>query len=208
MKDFREHSYTKLPLLPAMLAGLGLCFLGCPKNAVPPIKEKRVELKKPIKRFKPAILPQKIEEPKPTESSEPILPVTKKTAEPKRVPDVAFVVSQYEKVYFEFDKFQIQTEACQILQKNAEKIRHDLQQYPDLKLLVEGHCDERGANEYNLSLGERRAFSVRDYLISLGISSNVLFTKSWGEEKPADLRHDEDAWAKNRRAEFQVYTGY
>jgi peptidoglycan-associated lipoprotein len=208
MKNLHEHSYTKLSLLPTMLVVLGLCFLGCPKKAVPPIKEKKVEIKKPIKEPKPASLPKKIVKPQPTEPIETILPVTNEPAEPKRVPDVTFVVSQYEKVYFEFDKSRIQTEARQTLQKNAEKIRHDLQQYPDLKLLVEGHCDERGANEYNLSLGERRAFSVRDYLISLGISSNVLFTKSWGEEKPVDLGHDEDIWAKNRRAEFQVYTGY
>lgn len=208
MKNLRDNSYTRIFLLQTLLLAIGLCFWGCPKKAVPPIKEKKVEIKKPIKKSEPAPFPKKLEEPEPTEPVKPIVPVAQKPASPRRVPDIAFVVSQYGQVYFEFDKSQLQAEARQILQKNAEKIRHDLQQYPDLKLLIEGHCDERGTNAYNLSLGERRAFSVRNYLISLGISSNVLFMKSWGEEKPVDLGHDEEAWAKNRRAEFQVYKGY
>ncbi len=75
---------------------------------------------------------------------------------------------------------------------------------PTRLLLVEGHCDERGTNEYNLALGERRALSVRRYLVALGIGSDRLHTLSYGEEKPLDPGHTEESWAKNRRAEFKV----
>ncbi|NIS71529.1 MAG: OmpA family protein, partial [Proteobacteria bacterium] len=69
---------------------------------------------------------------------------------------------------------------------------------------IEGHCDERGTNEYNLALGERRAMSARNYLMSLGIPRNRLSTISYGEEMPVDSQHNEDAWAKNRRGHFVV----
>jgi peptidoglycan-associated lipoprotein len=68
--------------------------------------------------------------------------------------------------------------------------------------LIEGHCDERGTPEYNLALGERRAVAVRNYLVSLGIPKGVLSTVSFGEERPLDPGHSEEAWAKNRRAHF------
>ena len=74
----------------------------------------------------------------------------------------------------------------------------------ELQVLIEGHCDERGTDEYNLALGERRALAVRRYLVALGISADRLHTISYGEEKPAVLGSDEAAWSKNRRAEFKV----
>lgn len=211
MRNLHKHSFVKPFLLPILLVSIGFCFWGCPKKAVQPIEEKKAEIKEPVKEPEPepepAPLPKKVEAPKPAEPVKPILPVVEEPVKPKPLPDITEIVSQYQKVHFEVDKSRLIDEARQVLQRNAEKIRHDLQQYPDLKLLVEGHCDERGTNEYNLSLGERRAFRVKDYLISLGVPSNILFTKSWGEEKPFDFGHDEDAWAKNRRADFQVYKG-
>ena len=69
---------------------------------------------------------------------------------------------------------------------------------------IEGHCDERGTVEYNLGLGDRRAMSVKNYLIDLGISADRIETISYGKERPVDPGHNEDAWAKNRRAEFRV----
>ena len=71
--------------------------------------------------------------------------------------------------------------------------------------MIEGNCDERGSNEYNLSLGELRAISIRDYLVSLGIAPNRVQTKSYGEEKPAVSGSGESAWSKNRRGEFAVF---
>ena len=79
-----------------------------------------------------------------------------------------------------------------------------LQLDPELKVSIEGHCDDRGSDEYNLSLGERRAQSVRAYLVSLGIEPQRLTTISYGEEKPLDTANNEMAWAKNRRAEFKL----
>ncbi|MFP3929181.1 MAG: OmpA family protein, partial [Desulfobacteraceae bacterium] len=70
---------------------------------------------------------------------------------------------------------------------------------------IEGHCDERGTNEYNLALGERRANAAKKYLISLGVSEDRVRTISYGEERPADPRHNEEAWAKNRRDEFKLF---
>jgi len=79
-----------------------------------------------------------------------------------------------------------------------------LKKIRDVKIQIEGHCDERGSTGYNLALGERRAASVKNYLISLGISSNMLSTISYGEEMPIDPRHNEEAWAKNRRSHMIV----
>ena len=75
---------------------------------------------------------------------------------------------------------------------------------PQKEIVIEGHCDERGTEEYNIALGERRASSAKKYLINLGVKSGQLSTISYGEEKPADLGNDEEAWAKNRRDEFAV----
>ena len=72
-------------------------------------------------------------------------------------------------------------------------------------MIVEGHGDERGSREYNLALGERRSLAVRDYLISLGVDPSVIQTKSFGEEMPGNMGHDEGAWRKNRRVEFAMY---
>jgi peptidoglycan-associated lipoprotein len=99
-------------------------------------------------------------------------------------------------VNFDFDKYEIRLEDTEILKENAVWLR----KYPNMKIQIEGHCDERGTVEYNLALGERRANSTRNYLVSLGISPERISTISYGEEKPLVLSHDEEAWAKNRRA--------
>jgi peptidoglycan-associated lipoprotein len=109
-------------------------------------------------------------------------------------------VSPLRTVYFDFDRSDIRPETRSILQKNAEWLRR----HPRVKVTVEGHCDERGTEEYNMALGQRRAEAAKSYLVSLGISSNRLSTISYGEERPADPGHDETAWAKNRRAEFTI----
>lgn len=112
--------------------------------------------------------------------------------------------SQYglETVYFDFDSAALRPDAIATLQKNAEKIKMALQKNPNIIIQLAGHCDERGTQEYNLALGERRALAVRDYLIKLGVPSQNLITISYGEEFPADPGHNEAAWAKNRRVEF------
>ena len=103
-------------------------------------------------------------------------------------------------IYFDFDRSTIRPEFQPVL----EGVAGWLNDRPDKQLLIEGHCDERGTDEYNLALGERRALSVRRYLVGLGIAPDRLHTISYGEEQPAVSGSDEAAWAKNRRAEFKV----
>ena len=104
-------------------------------------------------------------------------------------------------VYFGFDASQLApSELAKI-----ETVAQHLQAKPGRVVIVEGNCDERGSNEYNLSLGDSRAISIRDYLVSLGIDAQRIQSKSYGEEKPAVIGHGEGAWSKNRRGEFAVY---
>lgn len=101
-------------------------------------------------------------------------------------------------VYFDFDRSTIkQSERSKI-----DAVAKVLKSKPETKVQVEGHCDERGTEEYNRALGERRALAVREYLINSGISADRIFTISYGEDRPVDPGHNEAAWAKNRRAEF------
>ena len=106
--------------------------------------------------------------------------------------------SRFEDVLFDFDKADLRVDGKRACQAVAEYMRKN----PNARLLIEGHCDERGTPEYNLALGERRAVAVRNYLVSLGIPKGVLSTVSFGEERPLDPGHTEEAWAKNRRAHF------
>lgn len=108
--------------------------------------------------------------------------------------------SALQKVYFNFDSSDLSEESRSALSKNAEYLSKE----PSVKVRIEGNCDERGSDEYNMALGERRAKSAKDYLVNLGIASERLATISYGEEKPADPGHDEEAWAKNRRADFVI----
>jgi len=103
-------------------------------------------------------------------------------------------------IHFEFDRYNIQPKAAEVLKENSALLK----KYPGMKFQIEGHCDERGTGEYNLALGERRANSVKKYLASLGISPNSILTISYGEERPFDPGHDEEAWSKNRRAHFVI----
>ena len=113
-----------------------------------------------------------------------------------RCTDVDFVP-----VYFGFDASQLApTELAKV-----EAVAQHLQAKPDRVVIIEGNCDERGSNEYNLSLGELRAIAIRDYLVSLGIDAQRVQTKSYGEEKPAVAGNGENAWSKNRRGEFAVF---
>lgn len=99
-------------------------------------------------------------------------------------------------IHFDFDKYNIRPEDAEILKENAALLK----KYPKVKIQVEGHCDERGTTEYNLALGERRANNTKRYLLSLGISTDRISTISYGKERPLDPGHNEEAWAKNRRA--------
>lgn len=101
-------------------------------------------------------------------------------------------------IFFDFDSSSLSSEAQEQLNQNADW----LQKHSGSSVTIEGHCDERGTDEYNIALGERRAEAARTYLVNLGVTGSRLATVSFGEEKPFDPGHNEEAWAKNRRDHF------
>jgi peptidoglycan-associated lipoprotein len=105
-------------------------------------------------------------------------------------------------INFDFDRYDLREDARRALDYNAEILRANA----GWIIMIEGHCDERGTNEYNLALGERRAKASKDYLVRLGIDAARIAVISYGEERPKAMGHDESAWSQNRRAEF-VRTG-
>ncbi|MCX5717139.1 MAG: peptidoglycan-associated lipoprotein Pal [Nitrospirae bacterium] len=124
-------------------------------------------------------------------------------AEPKKVETVQVkeaeaVASQFPNIYFDFDKYNIREDAKPTLKSAADWLIKN----NDANMILEGHCDERGTNEYNLALGEKRAKSASDYLVSSGVAKNRLDIISYGEEKPFCKEQSEDCWQKNRRVQF------
>ena len=113
---------------------------------------------------------------------------------------VPVTVADLKLVYFAFDSYALDDAARAALDDDAKLLRD----HADLKVVVEGHCDERGTVAYNLSLGEKRAKAAYDYLVGAGVTADRLSTISYGKERPADPGHDEAAWAKNRRAAFSA----
>lgn len=106
-----------------------------------------------------------------------------------------------EDVHFDFDSAVLSDQARATLERHATFLNDT---YPNMTLLVEGHCDERGTVEYNLALGERRANAIVSYLVSLGVGASRLRAISYGKEFPLDPGHDEAAWARNRRGHFEL----
>jgi peptidoglycan-associated lipoprotein len=103
-----------------------------------------------------------------------------------------------EDVFFDYDKYNLRDDARRTLEGNARMLLGDA----TVRVVLEGHCDERGTVEYNLSLGEKRARSVKNFLMEFGVSADRLSTISYGEERPFALGHNETAWAQNRRVHF------
>jgi peptidoglycan-associated lipoprotein len=102
--------------------------------------------------------------------------------------------------YFDFDKANVRADAQSALMKTGDFLRN----YPQVKVIIEGHSDERGSTEYNLALGDRRAQAAKDYLVSLGVASDRMQTVSYGKERPFCGEHTEDCWQQNRRAHFTM----
>jgi peptidoglycan-associated lipoprotein len=103
-------------------------------------------------------------------------------------------------IHFDYDKYFVRDNAKPVLEQNAAWMK----KWTGVKILIEGHCDERGTEEYNLSLGEKRAKSTLDYLVSLGISPNRIRIISYGKSQPIDSGHNDAAWERNRRAQFTI----
>lgn len=107
----------------------------------------------------------------------------------------------FENVMFDFDKAQVNRSEYAKIESVADYLKRN----SGTKVVLDGHCDERGTADYNLSLGERRSIAVRDHMTGLGIETTRVFTRSFGEEKPVNDGHDESAWQANRRVEFSLY---
>ncbi len=105
---------------------------------------------------------------------------------------------KWENIHFDYDSVTIRSEDRHTL----EEIAKWMKEKPSKKILIAGNCDERGTLEYNRALGQRRASAAREYLVSLGVSAANIGTVSWGEERPIESGHNDEAWAKNRRDEF------
>lgn len=140
-------------------------------------------------------------------SEPPVTPEDTTTYEPPVEPEVPadqevmkLTEDEFRVAYFDFDKYNLRNDARSALEYNSRLLKDN----PEVKILIEGHCDERGTVEYNLALGEKRAKAAMDYLASLGIDKGRMATISYGKEKPVALGHDENSWSKNRRAEFRI----
>jgi peptidoglycan-associated lipoprotein len=120
---------------------------------------------------------------------------------PAKTPSLEELFSQNVKdAYFDFDKADIRSDAHSALTETAGFLKS----YPQVKVMIEGHCDERGSTEYNLALGDRRAQAAKDFLVSLGVGSDRMQTVSYGKERPFCNGHAEDCWQQNRRAHFAM----
>jgi peptidoglycan-associated lipoprotein len=122
-----------------------------------------------------------------------------------RVPNAATrarideLLARIEDAYFDYDKATLRPDAMNALQADSTELRDILKDFPDYKLTVEGHCDERGSEEYNVALGDKRAAAAKDYLVQVGIPSAQLNVVSYGKERPVCTDHDEACWQRNRR---------
>ena len=185
---------------------VGLLLAGCPKKTVVKEEPSMKKAEEPVaEREKAAKLAAeqesariREEEAKKAKEKE-----FEKSLVAKKEPGIAGEVFEsrlLKDIRFDFDKYDIRPGDAGTLKENAALLMN----YPRVKIQVEGHCDERGTNEYNLALGERRANAAKRYLISVGITADRISAISYGEEKPQDAGHNEEAWSKNRRGHFVI----
>jgi peptidoglycan-associated lipoprotein len=178
----------------------GLIIIGCPKKTVvteDPSITKEESARRDAERAKED--KSKGEKSKEDQAAKEL----EKSLVAKKYPGIegeVFESKLLKDIYFDFDKYDVRPQDTGALKENASL----LMKYPNVKIQIEGHCDERGTAEYNLALGERRASSAKKYLLSSGITADRISTISYGKEKPFDPGHDEGAWAKNRRAHFII----
>lgn len=165
-----------------MIISVAFVFAGCKK-------------KEPI----PETIPDTTSPPSTTGEAPPLVEQPT-TGEPSTADIFEECTRQLQPVFYDFNRSEVREDQIAALQNNAQVLKSP--QCGTVTVLIEGHCDERGTDEYNLALGERRADSAKDYLVSLGIPENRLSTLSYGESRPFAMGSNEDAWAQNRRAHF------
>ena len=183
---------TTITLAIALLFALAI-FGGCAKKAVEPGPVDTMTETAPMKETQAPVAVY--EPPKEEAPMAPAETPTMMTETP-----MPFDPSDLMDVFFDYDKSDLSADSRDRLANDAKLLKAA----SGVKIVVEGHCDERGTNEYNLGLGERRANSVKNYLVSLGISASRIRTISYGEEKAFSSGHNEGAWKQNRRAHFDL----
>ena len=174
-----------------LLLAVGACKKAEPEPPAPPPPEPPVEEPRPPEPVPPP--------PEPPVEPEYVSPWPDDIVETNRMVHEKGLLGD---VYFEFDKSTLTDETRSQLGKNADFLK--TRDGENLVITIEGHCDERGTNDYNLALGDRRSNAARDYLLSLGIAGDRLKTISYGEERPECEESNEDCWQLNRRAYFRV----
>jgi len=133
-------------------------------------------------------------------------------SQPQRTPNavtrsrIDTLLARISDAYFDYNKYTLRPDAIQALQADSAELRDILKDYPDYKLTIEGHCDERGSAEYNMALGQERAQAAKDYLVQVGIPDGQLATVSYGKERPVCEQHDDACWQKNRHVHIVAQT--
>jgi len=188
---------------------IGLILMGCPKKTVvkdePSAKAEaaKIEAERVAKEKEREVKEKERETTRLKEKEEQAKREFERSLVAKKTPGIegeVFESSLLKSIHFDFDKYDIRPGDVEILKGNSALLK----KFSNVKIQIEGHCDERGTNEYNLALGERRANSTKKYLTSLGITADRVSTISYGEEKPMDPAHSEESWTKNRRANFVI----
>lgn len=177
-----------------MVVGMGLFLAGCPKKepaAQPAPPPAPAPVEQPAEEITPAPAPNPVDE-TPDPLSEDLVTAN----------EYATGNGLLGHVYFDFDKYELRPDARERLAKNADFMKD----HPEFMFTIEGHCDERGTNEYNMALGDRRAHAAQSYLMSLGVPASRLNLISYGEESPQCNESGESCWSRNRRAHF-IITG-
>jgi len=169
-----------LPLIAILVLAVAVAMTGCKKKV-------RKTTEEPVK---PKI--EEVQTATPTD--------TTGEREKRRQEEMTADKGRIQAVYFDYDQSSIRTDQRDEIKTNGEIFKR----WGDWSISIEGHCDERGTNEYNLALGERRATAAKQAIVAEGVAAGRISTVSYGEEHAADPGHTEGAWAKNRRAEFRV----
>ena len=193
---------NNLPIVTLVIAGLFFVAIGCVKL----VKEEETKKSAAAKEETAAVQGEKVVE-QPVQEA----PLSEATAKAEKevsaraeagdeITELARKKGMLLTVYFDFDRFTIRDDMKSILEKDAIWLKEN----PGVNIQIQGYCDERGSDEYNIALGERRAQSMKAYLINYGISQSRLSTISYGEERPVDSGRTEEAWAKNRRGELVI----
>jgi peptidoglycan-associated lipoprotein len=205
MEFFRESGYqwskggymkrSQLGLVLTAIAALSIAS-GCAKKkvaaATPPAPPTAT-----VESARPTPAPTRTEASAPVRTPEP--------APRSNMPDAATraridqLLARIEDAYFDYDRHSLRPDAIAALKGDSTELRDILKDYPDYKLTIEGHCDERGSAEYNIALGQARADAAKTYLVGVGVPAEQLGTVSYGKEKPACQDHEEGCWQKNRR---------